>query len=236
MTSRGGPGTTSTSSPIRLLPTPCGSSTNSLWRSIDGGKTFEEISAPHGDHHDLWIDPRDPLRMIEGADGAACVSFNGGDTWSTLYNQLTAQFYRLDTDNRFPYNIYATQQDNTAIMVPSAADDIAINWGRLPVGGQLGERAHRGAPREPRTSYSPAPSAARPGGGGVLLRHDRSTGQTRIVTVWPEDYSGVRRQGHEAPLPVDLPDPVLAARPQHALFGRRAGLQVDRRRAVAGRR
>ena len=162
----------------------------SLWRSIDGGKTFEEVSAPHGDHHDLWIDPRDPQRMIEGADGGACVSFNGGDTWSTLYNQLTAQFYRLDTDNRFPYNIYATQQDNTAIMVPSAVDDIAINWADCWSVGSS-ESGHIAAhPENPDVVFSGAIGSA-PGGGGVLLRHDRSTGQTRIVTVWPEDYSGV---------------------------------------------
>ena len=162
----------------------------SLWRSIDGGKTFEEVSAPHGDHHDLWIDPRDPQRMIEGADGGACVSFNGGDTWSTLYNQLTAQFYRLDTDNRFPYNVYATQQDNTAIMVPSAADDIAINWADCRSVGSS-ESGHIAAhPENPDVVFSGAIGSA-PGGGGVLLRHDRSTGQTRIVTVWPEDYSGV---------------------------------------------
>ena len=162
----------------------------SLWRSIDGGNTFEEVSAPHGDHHDLWIDPRDPQRMIEGADGGACVSFNGGDTWSTLYNQLTAQFYRLDTDNRFPYNVYATQQDNTAIMVPSAADDIAINWADCRSVGSS-ESGHIAAhPENPDVVFSGAIGSA-PGGGGVLLRHDRSTGQTRIVTVWPEDYSGV---------------------------------------------
>ena len=162
----------------------------SLWRSIDGGKNFEEVSAPHGDHHDLWIDPRDPQRMIEGADGGACVSFNGGDTWSTLYNQLTAQFYRLDTDNRFPYNIYATQQDNTAIMVPSGADDIAINWADCRSVGSS-ESGHIAAhPENPDVVFSGAIGSA-PGGGGILLRHDRSTGQTRIVTVWPEDYSGV---------------------------------------------
>ena len=161
-----------------------------LWRSIDGGRTFEEVSAPHGDHHDLWIDPRDPQRMIEGADGGACVSFNGGDTWSTLYNQLTAQFYRLDTDNRFPYNIYATQQDNTAIMVPSAADDIAINWADCRSVGSSESGDIAAHPENPDVVFSGAIGSA-PGGGGNLLRHDRGTGQTRIVTVWPEDYSGV---------------------------------------------
>ena len=161
-----------------------------LWRSIDGGRNFEEISAPHGDHHDLWIDPRDPQRMIEGADGGACVSFNGGDTWSTIYNQLTAQFYRLDTDNRFPYNVYATQQDNSAISVPSGANDIAINWADCHSVGSS-ESGHIAVhPANPDVVFSGAIGSS-PGGGGNLLRYDHSTGQTRIVTVWPEDYSGV---------------------------------------------
>ena len=182
----------------------------SLWRSIDGGKTFEEVSAPHGDHHDLWIDPRDPLRMIEGADGGACVSFNGGDTWSTLYNQLTAQFYRLDTDNRFPYNIYATQQDNTAIMAPSAADDIAINWADCRSVGSS-ESGHIAAhPENPDVVFSGryrqrawrrrSPSTARPQYRPDPHRHRVARRLLRC-----------RREGHEAPLPVDLSDPVFAA-------------------------
>ena len=63
-----------------------------MWKSTDGGRTFTEITTPHGDNHDLWIDPNNPQRMIEGNDGGACVSFNGGDSWTTIYNQLTSQF------------------------------------------------------------------------------------------------------------------------------------------------
>ena len=85
------------------------------WRSPDGGKTWDEISMPHGDHHDIWIDPHNPERMIQGNDGGACVSLNGGRTWTTIYNQLTSQFYRIDVDNQFPYHVYATQQDNSSI-------------------------------------------------------------------------------------------------------------------------
>ena len=81
------------------------------WKSTDGGATFTEINTSHGDNHDLWIDPNDSNRMIEGHDGGAGCSFNGGLTWSSTYNQLTAQFYRIDTDNRFPYRVYGTQQD-----------------------------------------------------------------------------------------------------------------------------
>ena len=90
-----------------------------FWRSGDGGKTFSSISTPHGDHHDLWIAPEDPMRMIIGDDGGAQVSYDGGTTWSTYYNQPTAQFYRVTTDNAFPYRIYAAQQDNSTISVSS---------------------------------------------------------------------------------------------------------------------
>ena len=70
--------------------------------SHDAGRSFAEIPTPHGDNHDLWIDPADPERMVEGNDGGACVSLNGGATWSTIYNQPTAQFYHVTTDTRFP--------------------------------------------------------------------------------------------------------------------------------------
>ena len=93
-----------------------------MWKSIDGGKEWSEITTPHGDNHDLWIDPADPQRMINGNDGGACVSFNGGETWSTIYNQLTGQYYHLDVDNQQPYHVYGTQQDNSSIAVPSATE------------------------------------------------------------------------------------------------------------------
>ena len=99
-----------------------------MWKSTDGGTNFTEITTPHGDNHDLWIDPSDSLRMVQGNDGGACVSFNGGKSWSTIYNQLTSQFYRMDIDNQFPYRVYATQQDNTSISVPSASEYGAITF------------------------------------------------------------------------------------------------------------
>src|SRR5512140_1223048 len=91
------------------------------WRSSDGGRTFEEVSIPHGDNHDLWIDPNDPRRMIEGNDGGAVVTFNGAETWSSIYNQPTAEFYHVITDTQTPYRIYGAQQDNTTITIPSRA-------------------------------------------------------------------------------------------------------------------
>ncbi|MCH8206630.1 MAG: glycosyl hydrolase, partial [Chloroflexi bacterium] len=159
------------------------------WRSTDGGKTFAQVSTPHGDNHELWIDPRNPRRMIQGNDGGACVSFNGGETWTTIFNQPTGQFYHVVTDTQFPYRVYGTQQDNSAISVPSRSAHGAILWGDCyPVGtSESGHIAVR--PDNPNIVYSGAIGSSA-GGGDSLLRYDHSTGQTRIVSVWPEFYWG----------------------------------------------
>ena len=91
----------------------------SYHKSKDGGKTFKSNNANHGDHHDLWIAPEDNQRMIIADDGGAQVSFNAGTTWSTYHNQPTAQFYRVTTDNSFPYRIYVAQQDNSTLRAVS---------------------------------------------------------------------------------------------------------------------
>ncbi len=159
------------------------------WKSVDGGRTFTQLSTPHGDNHDLWIDPQNPERMIEGNDGGACVSFNGGATWSTIYNQPTAQFYHLDTDNRFPYQVYGTQQDNSTVAVPSASHKGAILWGDCYAVGNSESGYIAVHPNDPNIVFSGAIGSA-PGGGGTMLRYDHATGQVRIVTVWPEVYGG----------------------------------------------
>jgi len=87
-------------------------------KSTDGGKTYKTYNAPHGDHHDLWIAPEDNQRMIIGDDGGAQVSFDAGENWSTYMNQPTSQFYRVTTDNHFPYRILAAQQDNSTVRIP----------------------------------------------------------------------------------------------------------------------
>ena len=97
-----------------------------LWRSTDGGASFESMRTPHGDNHDLWIDPKDPMRMVEANDGGATVSFNGGKSWSSLLNQPTAQMYHVAVDNQVPYRVYGSQQDNTSISLPSRSDYGAI--------------------------------------------------------------------------------------------------------------
>jgi photosystem II stability/assembly factor-like uncharacterized protein len=90
-------------------------------RSIDGGTTWETMNSMHGDHHDLWINPKNSKNMILSDDGGGVVSFNGGETWSTQSNMPTAQFYRINADNMFPYNIYGGQQDNSSVKIASRA-------------------------------------------------------------------------------------------------------------------
>jgi photosystem II stability/assembly factor-like uncharacterized protein len=158
-------------------------------KSVDGGATFSPIPTPHGDNHDLWIDPRNPLRMIEGNDGGACVSFNGGISWSTLWNQPTAQFYHVTTDNQFPYRVYGSQQDNSAMSVPSVGIEGAISspeW-FIPGGGESGYIAVR--PDNPDIIFAGAIGSGF--GNGFMTRYDRRIRQERNITVWPEVTTGV---------------------------------------------
>jgi photosystem II stability/assembly factor-like uncharacterized protein len=114
---------------------------NATVKSVDGGVTFTEIRVPHGDTHDFWINPEHPDWMVHGNDGGANVSYDGGKSWSSNMNQPTAQFYRVITDNLFPYNLYAGQQDNSTVRTPSRTLDSGIglqDW--RPVAG--GESAH----------------------------------------------------------------------------------------------
>lgn len=90
-----------------------------FYKSTDGGKSFRPQNIPHGDNHDLWINPEHPDFMVQGNDGGATVSINGGRTWSTLYNQPTAEIYQVIADNQFPYRLYGAQQDNSTLIVPS---------------------------------------------------------------------------------------------------------------------
>ena len=154
-----------------------------LWKSVDGGHTFARRALPHGDHHDLWIDPKNPQRMVSGSDGGASVSLNGGGSWSTLYNQPTAELYHVTTDNRFPYRIYGAQQDNTTVCLPSCSPEGAITYRDFyDVGGsESGYIAVH--PDNPDIVY----------GGifqGMLTRYDHGTGEVRDITVWPENTAG----------------------------------------------
>ncbi len=155
----------------------------STWRSIDGGHTWTRMAMPHGDNHLLWIDPKDPKRMIHANDGGATVSYDRGASWSSIQNQPTAQFYHVITDSRFPYRIYGAQQDNTTVSIASRSDNGRItreDW--WPVAG--GESAYIAVdPANPDVTY---------GGGymGEIWRHDRKTNNSRNVAVWLDNYDG----------------------------------------------
>jgi photosystem II stability/assembly factor-like uncharacterized protein len=154
-----------------------------LFRSTDGGKSLTLLPAPHGDHHGLWIDPVNPQRMINGNDGGATITVDGGKTWSTQYNQPTAQFYHVAADNRFPYYLYGAQQDNTTVAIASRSDDGYIgrqHW--YDVGG--GESGYIiPDPRDANVVYAGS-------GGGYVGRFDKRTQQEQDITVWPMDGSG----------------------------------------------
>ena len=159
----------------------------SLWKSIDGGAHFEALPSPHGDEHALWIDPADNQRMVKGNDGGACVSFNGGKSWSSIKNQPTAQLYHVCTDDRFPYRVYGSQQDNTAITLPSATVDGAIHerdW-YAPGGGESGYIAIK--PDDPDIVVASGPIGQR-AYNDLMTLYNQRTGQKWIITVWPELY------------------------------------------------
>ncbi len=154
-----------------------------MWRLKDGGKTFEEINTPHGDHHDLWIDPEDANRMIVADDGGAQVSFDAGANWSTYRNQPTAQFYRVSTDNHFPYRILGAQQDNSTVRILSRTYGNAIgdeDW-QPTAGAESGYVV--ADPLNDEIVY---------GGnyGGYLSRVNHKTGENRAVSVWPDNPLG----------------------------------------------
>ncbi|HEY7975559.1 MAG TPA: hypothetical protein VID72_09475, partial [Ktedonobacterales bacterium] len=158
-----------------------------VWKSTDGGKSFIGVPTPHGDNHDLWIDPRDPNRMIEGNDGGACVTFDGGHSWSSILNQPTAQFYHVVADDRVPYYVYGSQQDNWAMRLPSVDFEGAISWKNYvePGGGESGYIA---IGRKPPYTVFGGGIGTGPGH-GRLIAWNPDTGQKRNVTVWPEVQS-----------------------------------------------
>ena len=157
------------------------------WVSIDGGRNFEQFHTPHGDNHQLWIDPTNPERMIGCDDGGAWVSLNGGRSWSTIYNQLTAQLYHVATDDQYPYLVYGTQQDNSSIAVPSQTGRGAINWGDCYPPGTAESGYVAVKPGDPDVVYVGAIGSS-PGGGDALQRYDHKSKQVQLVSVWPEAY------------------------------------------------
>lgn len=160
----------------------------SYHKSTDGGVTFESHNAPHGDHHDLWIAPENNQRMIIADDGGAQVSYDGGSTWSTYFNQPTAQFYRVTTDNAFPYRIYVAQQDNSTIRIRHRSSGSFIgesDW--EPTAG--GESAH--------IAIDPTNNEIVYGGSydGFLTRVNHEKKSVRGINVWPDNPMGHGAEG-----------------------------------------
>lgn len=160
----------------------------SYHKSKDGGKTFKAMNANHGDHHDLWIAPEDNQRMIIGDDGGGQVSFDAGENWSTYNNQPTAQYYRVITDNHFPYRIYGAQQDNSTQRVLHRTDGYSIgdhDW-ETTAGGESGHIA-----------IDPTDEDVVYGGSydGYLERRNHRTGESRSVNAWPDNPMGSGAEG-----------------------------------------
>ena len=177
-----------------------------MYKTTDGGHTFNKVKVPHGDNHGLWIDPQNNRRMIQSNDGGATVSFDGGVHWTRQDNQPTAQFYHVTADNRFPYYVYGAQQDNSTIAIASRSFDGPIDrpdW--YPVGG--GEAGYIAPdPRDPLIVYAGDYQ-------GNITRYDKHTGQLRNITVHPvmSDGKGAAVLEHRfqwtAPLLISPNDP-----------------------------
>lgn len=157
-------------------------------KSKDGGKTFKAYNAPHGDHHDLWIAPENNQRMVIADDGGAQVTFDGGENWSTYHNQPTAQFYRVITDDYFPFRVYGAQQDNSTVRIAHRTTGRSIgerDW-ESTAGG---ESAH--------IAISPEDNDIVFGGsyGGFLTRRNHATKQSQGINVWPDNPMGYGAEG-----------------------------------------
>jgi len=177
-----------------------------LMKSVDGGKSWERITTPHSDHHDLWINPADSRNLISANDGGATVTFDGGETWSSIMNQPTAQFYRVATDNQVPFLIYGGQQDNTTMAIASRSLYGGIGVADyFDVGG--GESAHIAFdPDNPRLIYATTIN-------GTLTEYDHATGLERSIIPYPEVVWGMDsrdlkyRTNWNAPVAVSPHDP-----------------------------
>ncbi|MFQ5704752.1 MAG: glycosyl hydrolase [Gemmatimonadales bacterium] len=158
-----------------------------LYKSTDGGKTFDvRISVPHGDNHDLWIDPNNPLRMANANDGGGNVSINGGKTW-TEQDFITTQLYHVMTTDDYPYHVCGAQQDNSTVCVPSddwnnmQARGPNHGWYYAVGGGESGWISQHPTNRD--IFYAGSQ-------GALLTRYDRSNGQSRDIQVYPRFFSG----------------------------------------------
>ncbi len=176
------------------------------FRSRDGGTTFETIDVPHGDGHDLWINPQDTRIMVMGTDGGASVTLDEGKNWSTLLNQPTAEIYNVAVDNGFPYRVYGAQQDNTTISLPSRALPGLTPYEYWKDAGG-GESGHIGF------DFQNVDIVYAGSYGGEITRTNFKTGEFRSVMAYPQMEIGLAardlryRFNWNAPLRVSKHDP-----------------------------
>ena len=183
-----------------------------LMRSTDGGRTLESVPETHADHHDLWIDPTNPLRMINGNDGGGVVTVNGGRTWTSM-RYPTAQIYRLATTADFPYHVCGAQQDNSTVCVSSEPGHLrnprgpGTEWMYAVGGGESGYIAPH--PANPDIFYA--------GATNTLTRYDRATGTARDIQPWPRIVMG--EPARDMPERWNWTYPIaVAPNPPHALY------------------
>ena len=200
-----------------------------FFRSTDGGRNFSGVPTPHSDHHSLWIDPRDPERMILACDGGASVTLNGAASWSSVENQPTAELYHVTTDTRVPYRVYGAQQDNSTISLPSRSMLAGITQAETYEvgGGESGYVAVRAD--DPNIVFAGSYL-------GALTRYDHRTGQARSIEIWPEASAwGIEGREVKYRFPWTFPillsphDPgTLYASAQHVFRSRDEGGSWDR--------
>ncbi|MEL6650137.1 MAG: glycosyl hydrolase [Bacteroidota bacterium] len=147
-------------------------------KSIDGGKSFKPLPTPHGDNHDLWIAPENNLRMINANDGGGNVSYNGGRSWSTQSNQPTAQFYRVNADNRNPYYLYGGQQDNSTVAIPSRVNSYGISNAEFHSVGGCESAFCAFDPDDPRYVYAGCYQ-------GIISEYDQELETSTDVMAYP---------------------------------------------------
>ncbi|MDE2752132.1 MAG: glycosyl hydrolase, partial [Gemmatimonadota bacterium] len=183
-----------------------------LMRSTDGGRTLASVPETHADHHDLWIDPTNPLRMINGNDGGGVVTVNGGLTWTSM-RYPTAQIYRLATTADFPYHVCGAQQDNTTVCVSSEPGHLrsprspSTEWMYAVGGGEMGYIAQH--PAKPDIFYA--------GATNTLTRYDRATGLATDIQPWPRIVMG--EPARDMPERWNWTYPIaVAPLPPHALY------------------
>ncbi|MBP8274882.1 MAG: hypothetical protein KAY59_10645, partial [Acidobacteria bacterium] len=151
-----------------------------FYKSVDGGKTLQTMRTPHGDNHDIWVNPNDGNIMVQSNDGGANVSVDGGRTWSSIMNQVTGEFYAVWTDNAFPYNLYGAQQDDSTVMFPST--NAPMNWAAVQGGPGCETGPIVPHPTDPNTVYGSCK--------GQYEVLDKRSGQTKQYWIGGQSLYG----------------------------------------------